>query len=439
MEVLVKILQFLLSIAILVLLHEFGHFAFAKLFKVRVEKFYLFFNPWFSLFKYKKGETEYGIGWLPLGGYVKIAGMIDESMDKEQMKLPPKPDEYRSRPPWQRFFIITGGVLVNFLLALFIYSIVLFTWGQEYLPTKNLTYGIVCEPIALEMGFEHGDKILLVDGKEIEDFQQVVPTILLERAKTVTVERSGQIKEIQIDQEFVPRLLKSSRLFSLRFPLTIGFVADDSPAQMAGFEVGDKLVAINGVEAQYFDQFVEAVRSNINHNVTFTFQRDSRILDFEVTIPEEGVVGISHSSLNDFFDIKQLNYSILQSIPAGIKLGVNTLTGYLKQLRLVITPSTKAYESLGGFITIGSIFPGTWDWQSFWMLTALISIILAIMNILPIPALDGGHMVFILYEMVSGRKPSDKFMEYAQIAGMILILSLLIFANANDIVRQFNK
>jgi regulator of sigma E protease len=289
------------------------------------------------------------------------------------------------------------------------------------------------------MGFEHGDKILFVDGKEIEDFQQVVPEIVLERAKTVTVERSGQIKEVTINQEFIPRLLKSSRLFSLRFPLIIGFVADDTPAKNAGFEVGDELVAINGVEAKYFDQFVEAVRSNINQNVTFTFNRNDQIIDFEVTVPEEGVVGITHSSLNDFFEIKQLNYSFIQSIPAGIKLGVNTFTGYLKQLRLVFTPSTKAYESLGGFITIGSIFPGTWDWQSFWMLTALISIILAIMNILPIPALDGGHMVFILYEMVSGRKPSDKFMEYAQIAGMILILSLLIFANANDIVRLFNR
>ena len=439
MEILIKILQFLLSIAILVLLHEFGHFTFAKLFKVRVEKFYLFFNPWFSLFKIKKGETEYGIGWLPLGGYVKIAGMIDESMDKEQMKLPPKPDEFRSRPPWQRFFIITGGVLVNFILALIIYIMVLFTWGKEYLPTRNLTYGVACEPIAIEMGFKNGDKIVYVDGKEVEDFQQVAPEIVLERAKTVTVNRDGQNIDIPIAEDVIPKLLKSPRLFSIRFPLTIGVVADNSPAQSAGIEVGDRLMAINHAEAIYFDQLVDAVRSNKNQTVVFTFEREGNPVDIEVFVPEEGLIGVGPADLSEIFEVKKVNYTFLQSIPAGIKLGVSTLSGYLKQLRLLFSRSTKAYESLGGFITIGSIFPGTWDWQSFWMLTALISIILAIMNILPIPALDGGHMVFILYEMISGRKPGEKFMEYAQVAGMIFILALLIFANANDIVRLFNR
>jgi regulator of sigma E protease len=437
MEIFIKILQFLLSIAILVLLHELGHYTFAKIFKVRVEKFYLFFNPWFAIYKIKKGDTEYGIGWLPLGGYVKIAGMIDESMDKEQMKQPPKPDEYRSKPAWQRLFIIAGGVVVNFLLALFIYAVVLYTWGEQYLPTKSLKYGVVCDTLALEMGFKHGDKILFVGEKEVEAYHQIAPQIVLERVQTVTVERQGEAMSIPIDQEYISRILKTPRLFQPRFPLILGYVADDSPAQRAGFKVGDKLVALNGTEAHFFDEFVTTIQSSRNQTVTVTFLRDGELVPLYVEVPETGKVGISHSDLSEIFEVKSLQYSFIQAIPAGIKLGVSTLVGYVKQLRLIFSPSTKAYESLGGFITIGSIFPGTWDWQAFWNLTALLSIILAIMNILPIPALDGGHMIFILYEMISGRKPSDKFLEYAQMAGMILILALLLYANTNDIVKLF--
>ncbi len=437
MEIFIKVLQFFLSIAILVLLHELGHFVFAKVFKTRIEKFYLFFNPWFSLFKTKRGETEYGIGWLPLGGYVKIAGMIDESMDKGQLKQPPQPYEFRSKPTWQRLFIILGGVMVNFILALVIYSMILFTWGEEYLPTRNLTYGVACDSLALEMGFRNGDRILLVEGKEVEAFHQVVPEIVLERATSVTVERDGETHEIAILPEFIPKMLKTPRLFQPRFPLTIGFVAKDSYAERADIRVDDKLVAINGTDAFFFDEFVSAIKANRNGSVDLVMDRAGELVKLTVQIPQEGIVGINPSAQAHVFEFKNKQYSFFSAIPAGIKLGVQTFTSYLKQLKLVFSPSTKAYESLGGFISIGSFFPGTWDWQAFWSLTALLSIVLAIMNVLPIPALDGGHLVFILYEMVSGRKPSDKFLEYAQIAGMVFILSLLLYANANDVVKLF--
>lgn len=432
-----QVLQFILSLSILVVLHEFGHYLFARIFNTRVEKFYLFFNPWFSLFKFKKGDTEYGVGWLPLGGYVKISGMIDESMDKEQMKKPAEPWEYRSKPAWQRFLIISGGVLVNFILAIVIYSIVLYTWGEQYLPTKNATHGVVCAPIAEEMGFKNGDKIVYIDGEEIESFFQIAPTIVIDNARSVTVERENELVDVKIDQAFIPQLLKTQMLFQPRTPLIISHVAEGTAAAAANFKVGDKLLAINGNDAFYFDQFKSIVQASANQTIVVTMSRDNQPVDLTVTVPENGIVGIAPTSPFEILELKNIQYSLIGSIPAGIKRGANIVTSYLKQLKLVFSPKTKAYESVGGFITIGSIFPKQWDWQSFWDLTALISIILAIMNMLPIPALDGGHMLFLVYEMVSGRKPSDKFMEYAQIFGMVLILSLFIFANANDVVKLF--
>jgi regulator of sigma E protease len=436
MGILNQILQFLLSLSILVFLHELGHYAFARLFNTKVEKFYLFFNPWFEIFKFKKGDTEYGIGWLPLGGYVKIAGMIDESMDKEQMSKPPQPYEYRSKPAWQRFLIISGGVLVNFILALVIYSAVLYTWGEEYLPTKNATHGISCAPLAKEIGFNDGDKIVAVQGQEVEAFFQIAPTIVLENAQNVTVDRGGQIIDVKIDQAYLPQLLKTPLLFYPRFPLTIGLVAEGSAAEKAGFKVGDKLVSINGEEAIFFDQFKNGLQENKSQSIVVEMNRDGQIIALNVDVPNDGIVGIVPLEDNSF-ENKRIEYTFFQAIPAGIKRGTNMISSYLKQLKLVFSPKTKAYESVGGFITIGSIFPKTWNWQAFWDLTALISIILAIMNMLPIPALDGGHMLFLIYEMASGRKPSDKFLEYAQIVGMVLILSLVIFANANDVIKQF--
>lgn len=438
MEILVKTGQFLLSLSILVILHEMGHFLFAKLFKARVEKFYLFFNPWFSLFKFKKGETEYGIGWLPLGGYVKISGMIDESMDKEQMKQPPQPFEFRAKPAWQRLLIMIGGVLVNLVLALLIYSAILFTWGEEYLPTKSVKYGIACDSLGLELGFRNGDKILTVSGKEIENFQQISHDILLNENREVVVLRDSDTITVQVDPSKLAKLVKNPMIFAPRFPFIIEETRPNENAEKAGLKKGDRMIAIDGEPKQFFDEFKSTVLMNKGKSITITVQRDTQTLTLPVDVPETGIVGVVPViELSQFFEISKKEYSFIQSIPAGVKRGVNTIKSYLKQLKLIFSPETKAYESLGGFITIGKIFPSTWDWQSFWALTAFLSIILGIMNILPIPALDGGHVLFLLYEMVTGRKPGDKFMEYAQLTGMILLLALLLYANANDVIRLF--
>lgn len=432
-----QIVQLILSLSILVFLHELGHYLFARIFNTRVEKFYLFFNPWFSLFKFKKGDTEYGIGWLPLGGYVKISGMIDESIDTDQMSGPPKPWEYRSKPAWQRFLIISGGVLVNFLLAIVIYTAVLYTWGEEYLPTKNVTHGVYCDPLAEEIGFRNGDKILSVDGKEVESFSQIPLAIIIDGAKVVTVEREGEIVDVSIDPAFIPQLLKTQMLFQPRTPLIIEYVEEGSAAESSDIRVGDKLLAINGEKATFFDEFRDAVMSNPNETLLITMDREGVPVELTVPVPETGMVGIAPISPYRYYELQKIEYSLLGAVPAGIKSGVDTFSSYLKQLKLVFSPKTKAYESVGGFITIGSIFPKTWNWHFFWNLTAFISIVLAIMNMLPIPALDGGHMLFLVYEMVSGRKPSDKFMEYAQIMGMVFILALFVFANANDVIKLF--
>lgn len=438
MEILVKIGQFFLSLSILVILHEMGHFAFAKLFKTRVEKFYLFFDPWFSLFKFKHGETEYGIGWLPLGGYVKISGMIDESFDKEQMKQPPQPYEFRSKPAWQRFLIMIAGVLVNVVLAIVIYCATLYTWGEEYLPTRNLKYGVSCDSLALKIGFQNGDKILSVSGREVENFQMVAHDILLNDDRTVEVLRGNDTLKIAIGEEALASLVKNPMIFIPRIPFIVDAVKPNEPAQAAGFMKGDKLLAVNNTSMQFFDEFRQAMQENKLKTVTVTVEREGQPVNLEVSVPETGIIGIAPvSDLTKFFEISRKDYTLLQSVPAGIARGTATIKSYLKQLKLIFKPETKAYESLGGFISIGKIFPGTWDWQAFWNLTAFLSIILAIMNILPIPALDGGHVLFLLYEMVSGRKPSDKFLEYAQIIGITLLLLLIVYANANDIVKLF--
>ena len=438
MEILVKAAQFLLSISLLVILHELGHFLLAKLFKTRVEKFYLFFNPWFSLFKFKKGETEYGVGWLPLGGYVKISGMIDESMDTEQMKKPPQPWEFRAKPAWQRLLIMLGGVLVNFVLALAIYASILFVWGEQYLPTKNVTYGIAADSLAQDMGLKNGDKIISVDHKKIENFYQVVPYIVLNEAKTIQVERDGKEINLEIPSTLIAHLLKDPTFITVRIPFIVGDFTDKSTAKEAGFQKGDKIIALNGEPVSFFDQFKKKLADYKNEKVTVTVLRNGNEKQIPVTVSKKGLLGIyPKGNLSDYFTFKKINYGFFEAILAGIHKGINTLSDYLKQFKLLFTPETKAYESLGGFITIGNIFPGVWDWQAFWSMTAFLSIILAIMNVLPIPALDGGHVMFLLYEMVTGRKPGEKFLEYAQIVGMILLLSLLIYANGNDIVKLF--
>lgn len=441
MDILIKAAQFLLSLSFLIIIHEMGHFIFAKVFKCRVEKFYLFFDAGFSLFKTKKGETEYGIGWLPLGGYVKISGMIDESMDKEQMKQPEQPWEFRSKKAYQRLLIMVGGVLMNFIAALVIYIGILYIWGDKYLPTENVKYGIEVNEVGHEIGFRNGDKILLVDGKYIEDFDQIVPTIALDGVGTVQVERNGQKVDIPITEDDIARIVKSKGVLGIRIPLKM-IVSDfgkKSPSRDAGLEKGDQIVAINQQHFEFYDQLKEVLLENKGKTVDVTVSRDGKDIDYPVTLTTEGMLGISWSQayLADYFQYKTLHYGFLESVPAGIKRGWQTSVDYIKQFKLIFNRKTKGYESLGGFITIGSIFPAMWDWHKFWDMTAFLSIILGIMNILPIPALDGGHVMFVLYEMITGRKPNDKFLEYAQYVGLIILLLLVLYANANDVIRLF--
>jgi regulator of sigma E protease len=436
MEIVIKILQLLLSLSILIIVHESGHFFFAKLFHTRVEKFYLFFDPWFSLFKYKKGDTEYGIGWLPLGGYVKISGMIDESMDREAMKLPAQPYEFRSKPTWQRLLIMLGGVMVNFLMALVIYAGVLYCWGNEYLPAANAKYGIMTDSLGLQIGLKNGDKIISVDNEKIEDFHYITSTILLNKAKTIQVLRDSTKMDIQIPEEFFAKFIKSPRFFDARIPFVVGGFAKQSAAKDAGMQLDDSIIAINDQPVRFFDEVRTKLQTYKGQLVKISVIRKSQPVDISVKIPESSLLGIAIvGDYKRFFKTNFIHYSLLESIPAGIKRGFTASSDYLKQFKLIFSRDTKGYESLGGFITIGSIFPGVWDWHAFWNLTAFLSIILAIMNVLPIPALDGGHVLFLLYEIITGRKPSDKFLEYAQITGMVLILALLLFANGNDVVK----
>lgn len=440
--VFVKAGQLLLSLSLLIVIHEMGHFLFAKVFKCRVEKFYLFFDAGFSLFKTKKGETEYGIGWLPLGGYVKISGMIDESMDKEQMKQPEQPWEFRSKKAYQRLLIMVGGVLMNIIAALIIYIGVLYVWGKEYLPTVNVQYGIEVSEAGKEIGLQNGDKILLVDGEFIEDFHEIGPTILLSGGCTVTVERGDQKHVIPITEEGIAASIKSKvPLFGIRTPLkgVVESFLKESPAREAGLLPGDEIVMIDQYEFYFSDEFKQLIKDKNGKTVNVGVLRDTTIYTYPVTLTEEGMLGIKWDTkyFADDFETKTLSYGFMESIPAGIAQGWQTSVNYLKQFKLIFNRKTKAYESVGGFITIGNIFPSVWDWHSFWDMTAFLSIILGIMNILPIPALDGGHVMFVLYEMITGRKPSDKFLEYAQYVGLSLLFLLLLYANANDVIRLF--
>ena len=438
--VLIKAAQLVLSLSLLVIIHEFGHFMFARLFKTRVEKFYLFFDPWFSLFKVKKGDTEYGVGWLPLGGYVKISGMIDESMDKEAMKLPAQPYEFRAKKTWQRLLIMVGGVVMNFILAFVIYIGILYAWGESYLPTANVKYGIEVDSIGMKVGFQNGDKILSVANMPVEDFRKVVPTIILDKASAVQVERNGEKVDVEISDEDLALMIKNRLDMSFRIPFNykIAKIAKDSPAKEAGLNVGDQILGMDSLKYEYNDQFKAALRERIGKKITLNVMRNNQEMKFPIVIPQTGALGIALDlNLEKIFELKTIEYSLIESIPAGINRGLSTISDYLKQFKLIFSPKTKAYESLGGFIAIGNIFPGAWSWFSFWSMTAFLSIILGVMNLLPIPALDGGHVMFLLFEMITGRKPGDKFLEYAQIAGMVVLLSLVLFANLNDIYKLF--
>lgn len=436
MEILIKVVQLIMSLSILVVLHELGHFIPAKLFKTRVEKFYLFFDPWFSLFKKKIGDTEYGLGWLPLGGYVKISGMIDESMDKEQMKKPAEDWEFRAKPTWQRLIIMVGGVAVNMILAFFIYSITLFTYGEKYLPNKNINNGLAVNELALELGFENGDKILTADGEEIIRFSEIAEKVLL--SNVITIERDGVKKDIIIPENLIDILVsnESSRktpLFSPRFPTIVNSVVENSNAKIAGLKKDDNIIGINGVSHPYFDQFKKELSKQKGEEIALLITRDGEKITLNCMVDKEGTIGFRPET--SFFETASIDYNLLSSIPAGYKKTIKTLTSYIDQFALIVSPS--GYKAMGGFGTIGSLFPAKWNWQIFWEMTAFLSIMLAFLNILPIPALDGGHVMFLLYEMVVGKPAPEKVVEYAQGIGMLLLLTLVVIANGNDILRLF--
>jgi|TARA_B110000196_G_scaffold295561_1_gene285329 regulator of sigma E protease len=445
MEFLIKASQLIMSLSILVVLHELGHFIPAKLFKTRVEKFYLFFDPWFSLVKKKIGDTEYGIGWLPLGGYVKISGMIDESMDKEQMQKPAESWEFRAKPTWQRLIIMLGGVTVNLLLGIFIYAMVLFAYGSKYLPNDNLTDGIWCvSPLAKDLGFETGDKIIAVDENKPLGFNGVFESLLY--AESVTLERDGVTKELALPSNFIAQLLESEekRLFAPRIPTVISGFTTNSNAKNAGFKKKDRIVSVNGVQTKYFDEFKFELQQNKGENISVGINRFGKEILLSVDVTNEGMIGFMPSNLSlnqleelEIYSLNSATYSFLESLPAGYHLAIKKLGSYINQFKLILSPSTGAYKGLGGFGTIGSLFPGKWHWQSFWEMTAFLSLMLAFMNILPIPALDGGHVMFLLYEMLVGKPAPEKIMEYAQMVGMILLLSLLVYANGNDLMKLF--
>jgi regulator of sigma E protease len=444
MEFVIKISQFLLSLSLLIVLHELGHFIPAKLFKTRVEKFYLFFDIKFSLFKKKIGDTVYGIGWLPLGGYVKISGMIDESMDKEQMALPPQPWEFRSKPAWQRLIIMLGGVTVNFLLAILIYIGMSYFYGDRILPIENIKDGVLVEStVANNAGLLTGDKIILVDGDRIEDFSQISEKVLF--GKNITIERDGQQSTVTLPEDFLAQLIDANekKFIDLRMPFVIAEVPDSSFNKGSGILKGDIITGFNGQETKYIDEVIPALETLKGQQVEATVLRDHQTLQIPLTINKEGKLSLVYASgatpetleALGYYQFETKKYDFLEAIPVGIHKTGEKISSYITQFKAIFTPSTGAYKGVGGFKAIYDIFPSYWSWQVFWNITAFLSIMLGVLNLLPIPALDGGHVMFLLYEMVSGRKPGDKFLEYAQMAGFIILIALVLFANGNDIFK----
>lgn len=447
MEIVIKLSQFLLSLSLLIILHELGHFIPAKLFKTRVEKFYLFFDIKYSLLKKKIGETEYGIGWLPLGGYVKISGMIDESMDKEQMALPPQPWEFRSKPAWQRLIIMLGGVTVNFILAFIIYIGMTFFYGELYLNNSELKDGIaVTSDVGEKLGFKTGDKILEIDGVKMERFNDIPRKLLF--AQTVRIERNGEQQNIKMPVDLIDKVMGGKeRLFiDKREPFAIGAVPDTS-ANIKTLKAKDIIKSFNGTPVKYADEVIAIGKANPNKTVEAVVLRDEKEVPVSIHLNKDGKLGVFAASLGvvsleklGIYKFTERQYGFFESIPVGIAKGKDQLFEYGKQLKAIFTPSTGAYKGVGGFKAIFDIFPKTWSWEIFWNITALLSIMLGVMNLLPIPALDGGHVMFLIYEMISGKKPSDKFMENAQMVGFVLLITLLLFANGNDIYKAiFHK
>ena len=448
MEFIIKISQFLLSLSLLIVLHELGHFIPAKLFKTRVEKFYLFFDVKFSLFKKKIGDTVYGIGWLPLGGYVKISGMIDESMDKEQMALPPQPWEFRSKPAWQRLIIMLGGVTVNFVLALIIYIFMAFAYGETDIATESITDGyLITNPILKNMGAETGDNVIAINGEIISGYYAMRPKLI--EAKTITLDRNGEEKIISTPEDFLGQLSTSDdrSLFELRMPFVVAQVPDSSANKGVDLKEGDIITGMNNIKLKYFDEFSPYLESLKGQTVSVDILRDDESISRELKVDENGKFGISYYPVASaetlkalgYYDIITKTYGFDESIGVGASEFKQQIVGYWAQLGMIFNPNTGAYKGVGGFKAIFDIFPSTWSWEAFWAITAFLSIMLGVLNLLPIPALDGGHVMFLLYEMISGRKPSDKFLENAQMVGFFLLIALVLFANGNDIFKAVFK
>ena len=445
MEIFIKLSQFILSLSLIIVLHEFGHYIPAKLFKTRVEKFYLFFDIKFSLFKKKIGETVYGIGWLPLGGYIKIAGMIDESMDTEQMAKDPQPWEFRSKPGWQRLIIMLGGVIVNFILAFIIYVALAFNYGDNIIPLNSIDGGFfITNPVFVETGFQTGDKIISVDGEELETYSELRKSFI--GANTYKVDRDGEFIEINMPIDFLGKLSSSDDMttFELRRPFIIQDVSDSSLNKDYDLQQGDMIASMNDQEIKYFDQSISILNKNKGQTIDVEILRNNVTYNKVLNVDANGKLGVFHNGgVSDmvelgYIEFENRSYSFSQSLSVGTSTFISSMGFYLDQVKAIFNPNTGAYKGLGGFIAIGNIFPGTWDWQVFWRITALISIMLGVLNVLPIPLLDGGHAMFLLYEMATGRKPSDKFIERVTVMGLVLLLALVVYANGNDIYKLFN-
>ncbi|MFO7869518.1 MAG: RIP metalloprotease RseP [Bacteroidales bacterium] len=433
----IQTIQLLLSLSILVFIHELGHFMFAKIFKARVEKFYLFFNPWFSLFKFKKGDTTYGLGWLPFGGYCKISGMIDESLDKSHKSQKPKEWEYRSKTLGQRFLIISGGVIFNFILAFIIYSAILYVWGEKYLPMENAEHGIYCDSLALDAGLKHGDIVLSVDGETPEQLGDVVSKIVIDKADKVTVLRNGSEVTVDLPDDLQSKLLETQNpLFITNFiPFIADSVIDNSPAQKAGVRKNDKIIGIDTISTPSFMDFVKVAPSFAETQTYLKIRRHGYPDSLSIMPSENGKIGVYRKSLEQIYDFEQREYGLLESIPAGVSMGFSNLWYYVKQLKLIFTK--EGSQQLGSFVSMGKLYDTSWNWQWFWSLTALFSLIIGFMNLLPIPGLDGGHLMFLIYELIVGKKPSDNFLERAQRIGMTIILALFLYAIVLDFGRLF--
>ncbi len=442
MELFIKIIQFFLCFTILVGIHELGHFVMARLFRIRVDKFYIFFDPWFSLFKFRRGDTEYGVGWLPLGGYVKIAGMIDESMDKEQLAQPVQEWEFRAKPAWQRFLVMIAGVVMNVVLAIAIYCGVSYTWGESYFSNADARWGYNFNEAGERLGFRDGDRLVTVDGETIDDPLALLNALLItENGRTVVVEREGEEVSLDLPLEALIALRQEKgyeNLFTLRQPFLIDSVVAPTAARLRR---GDEIVGLETAGGEkyrgleFFD-YKALLQLHAGEEIRVTVLRDGEEETFALPVSAEGTLGVLTSSP---YTPRMRRYTFWQSIPAGFRKAGRTIASYWEQLKLIVRPKTELYKEVGGFLSIGSIFPGSWNWEDFWLKTAFLSIILAVMNILPIPGLDGGHAIFTFWEMATGRKVSDKVLEGAQYVGLILILALLLYANGNDIYRFFIK